>query len=135
MENKVPITGECLCGGITYRVDGKLQEGKSCHCSRCRKAFSSQASSSALVEPADFKWLTGGRQLTSYIGEHGFGYQFCKVCGSTLCTVYKGQVFQLSLGCINGDPDVEIGKHIYIGSKAKWEVIPDNVTQFEEDEP
>jgi hypothetical protein len=43
-------------------------------------------------------------------------------------------VFQLSLGCINGDPDVEIGKHIYIGSKAKWEVIPDNVTQFEEDE-
>jgi hypothetical protein len=134
MENKVLITGECLCGGITYRVDGKLQEGKSCHCSRCRKAFSSQASSSALVDPADFKWLTGESQLTSYVGEHGFGYQFCKVCGSTLCTVYKDQVFQLTLGCVNGDPHVEIGKHIYIGSKAKWEVIPDNVTQFEEDE-
>jgi len=134
MESKVIIIGECFCGGIKYQVDGKLRDGKSCHCSRCRKAFSSQASSSALVEPEDFKWLSGEDQLTSYVGDHGFGYQFCKVCGSTLCTVYNGKVFQLTLGCINGDPEIEIGKHIYVGSKAKWEVISENVTQFEEGE-
>ena len=128
------ITGECFCGDIKYQVDGKLRDGKSCHCSRCRKAFSSQASSSAVVEPEDFKWLSGEDQLNSFIGEHGFGYQFCKMCGSTLCTVYNGKVFQLTLGCINGDPEIEIGKHIYVGSKAKWEVIPESVTQFEEDE-
>ena len=56
------------------------------------------------------------------------------MCGSTLCTVYNGKVFQLTLGCINGDPEIEIGKHIYVGSKAKWEVISENVTQFEEGE-
>ena len=34
------ITGECFCGAVTYQVDGKLWDGKSCHCSRCRKALS-----------------------------------------------------------------------------------------------
>ncbi len=129
------ITGECFCGSVRYQVVGKLKDGKSCHCSRCRKAFSSQASSSALVNPKDFKWLAGIDQLTSYIGKHGFGVRFCKVCGSTLCTVLNGGVFQLTLGCLNGDPDIEIGKHIYVGSKAKWEVIPNGVIQHLEDGP
>jgi hypothetical protein len=135
MENNVAITGECFCGEIKYQVDGKLRDAKSCHCSRCRKAFSSQASSSALVEPGDFKWVSGQGQLTLYVGGHGFGYQFCKVCGSTLCTVFNGEVYQLTLGCVNGDPEIEIGKHIYVGSKASWEVIPGGVVQYNEGAP
>jgi hypothetical protein len=126
------VTGECFCGGVQYQVSGKLRDAKSCHCSRCRKAFSSQASASAMVEPKEFEWLSGQELLTSYIGEHGFGLQFCKVCGSTLCTVYNDDVYQITLGCVNGNPDVEIGKHIYVGSKAEWEVIPENVVQFQE---
>ena len=135
MESSMAITGECFCGQIKYQVNGKLRDAKSCHCSRCRKAFSSQASSCALVEPADFRWVSGKSELTSYVGGHGFGIQFCKSCGSTLCTIFNGEVYQLTLGCVNGDPEIEIGKHIYVGSKAEWEVIPDNVVQFHEGEP
>jgi len=135
MENEMTISGECFCGEVKYQVDGKLRDGKSCHCSRCRKAFSSQASSSALVEPSEFKWLSGESLLTSFIGDHGYGLQFCKVCGSTLCTIYNGEVYQLTLGCVNGDPKIEIGKHIYVGSKATWEVIPKGVPQYQEATP
>lgn len=126
------IFGECFCGEVKYQVDGKLRDAKSCHCSRCRKAFSSQASASALVEPSEFKWLSGASLLTSYIGDHGYGLQFCKVCGSTLCTIYNGEVYQVTLGCVNGDPKIQIGKHIYVGSKAIWEVIPMGVPQYQE---
>ncbi len=129
------ITGECFCGEVSYRVNGRLRDAISCHCSRCRKAFNSQASASAFVEPSEFQWLTGENLLTSYVGEHGYGLQFCKKCGSTLCTVYNGEVYQLTLGCVNGDPDIEIGRHIFVGSKAVWEKIPDNVVQFEEGPP
>ena len=129
------ITGECFCGAVTYQVDGKLWDGKSCHCSRCRKAYSAQASSTALVAPENFKWISGQAQLTSYVGEQGFGYQFCKVCGSTLCSVLHGEVFQLTLGCMNGEPDIDIAKHIYVGSKAAWEIMPDNVVQFDQEAP
>ncbi len=126
------ISGECFCGAITYEVSGKLRDARSCHCSRCRKAFSSQASAYALVNADEFKWLTGEDLLTSYVGRQGFGLQFCSKCGSTLCGLFGGTVQGVTLGCINGNPDVEIGQHIFVGSKATWEVIPDGVTVFDE---
>ena len=129
------ITGECFCGEIKYQIDGKLHDARSCHCSRCRKAFSSQASAYALIESDEFQWVTGENLLTSYIGNDGFGMQFCRKCGSTLCGVYKGVVHGVTLGCINGDPGIELGRHIYVGSKATWEVIADDVPQYEEAPP
>ncbi|MCS5592722.1 MAG: GFA family protein [Gammaproteobacteria bacterium] len=129
------ITGECFCGEVTYQVDDRLRDARSCHCSRCRKAFSSQASAYALVDPSKFKWLTGKDILTSYVGSHDFGLQFCSKCGSTLCGVFEGVVHGVTLGCVNGDPSIEIGKHIYVGSKAKWEIIPEGVVVYDKDGP
>ncbi len=126
------ITGGCFCGGITYAVAGQLFDARSCHCSRCRKAFSAQASAYALVNAEEFRWTQGEALLTSYIGQHGFGLQFCSTCGSTLCGVYDGQVHGVTLGCVNGDPQVEIGHHIFVGSKAAWERLPDGVTLYQE---
>jgi hypothetical protein len=127
----MPITGECFCGEVSYQIDGKLRDAKSCHCSRCRKAFNAQASAAALVDPKEFRWNSGEQNLTSYVGVHGFGLQFCKTCGSTISTVYNGEIFQVTLGCVNGDPEIEIGMHLYVGSKATWEVMPEGVTVFE----
>ena len=117
------ITGECFCGEIKYEVNGTLRDARSCHCSRCRKAFSSQASAYALVEPETFKWLSGEALHTFYVSSHGFGLKFCSKCGSTLCGIY------------NGDPRIELGRHIYVGSKASWEVIPEGVPQYLEGAP
>jgi len=128
------INGECFCGEIQYRIDGNLRDARSCHCSRCRKAFSAQASAYALVDASDFTWVSGEHLLTAYVGNHGFGLQFCSKCGSTLCGILNGAIHGVTLGCIDGDPDIEIGRHIYVGSKASWEVIPDGVEQFDEDE-
>ena len=129
------ITGECFCGEVKYQVDGKLRDARSCHCSRCRKAFSSQASAYALVEPQEFKWLSGKDLLTSYVGRHGFGLRFCSQSGSTLCGIINGTIHGVTLGCVNDDPEIELGKHIYVGSKAKWEVIPEGVPQYKEGTP
>lgn len=126
------ISGECFCGKVSYEISGILRDARSCHCSRCRKAFSSQASAYALVNADEFKWLSGEDQLTSYTSGHGFGLRFCSTCGSTLCGVLEGVVHGVTLGCVNGDPDVEIGRHIFVASKASWEVIPDGVVTFEE---
>ena len=126
------ITGECFCGEVKYQVDGRLHDARSCHCSRCRKAFSAQASAYALVNADDFQWLSGEDLLTAYVGEQGFGLQFCRQCGSTLCGIYDGAIHGVTLGCLNDDPEIQIGKHIYVGSKAQWEVIPEGVPQFNE---
>ena len=129
------ITGESFCGEVKYRISGSLRDARSCHCSRCRKAFSSQASAYALVNHSEFQWLSGKEQLTSFASHNGFGLQFCSKCGSTLVGIFNDQVHGVTLGCVNGDPDIEIGKHIYVGSKANWEVIPEGVVQYNEGAP
>ncbi|NKB35525.1 MAG: GFA family protein [Pseudomonadales bacterium] len=131
----MPIKGECFCGAVTYSVNGPLRDARSCHCSRCRKAFSSQASAYALVDPQSFKWTSGEDVLTLYKSQPGFGFQFCSICGSTLCGTYDESIHGVTLGCINGDPEVEIGRHIFVGSKAKWEVMPEGVLQYDEAVP
>lgn len=129
------LTGECFCGDIGYEINGALREARSCHCSRCRKAFSSQASSYALVDPADFRWVRGAGLLTTYVSQPDFALQFCSRCGSSLCATYQGEIHGIMLGCLNEDPQIEIGAHIFVGSKAGWEVIPEGVTQYEEHAP
>ena len=126
------ITGECFCGDVTYRIDGQLRDARSCHCSRCRKAFSAQASAYAEVAPGTFEWLSGEQLLSTYEGSQGFGLRFCSRCGSTLCGIYEGEVHGVTLGCVNGNQDVEIGMHIFVGSKAAWEVLPEGIVRFEE---
>ncbi len=126
------ITGECFCGRVKYQIDGSLKDARSCHCSRCRKAFSSQASSYALVDPKEFKWLEGDELLTRFESQPGFGWQFCSQCGSTLCGTHNGEVHGITLGCLNGNPPIEIGYHIFVGSKASWELLPGGITAYEE---
>jgi len=82
------------------------------------------------VEKGGFEWVSGEHLLTSYVGKEGFGLQFCSRCGSTLVGIHNGAVHGVSLGCLNEDPQIEIGKHIFVGSKASWEVMPENITQF-----
>jgi hypothetical protein len=130
--SSAPITGECFCGAIQYEITGNLRDGRSCHCSRCRKAFSSQASAYAEVDPDDFRWSAGEEFLTTYTGSQGFGLRFCSICGSTLCGTFQGQVHGITLGCVNGDPGVEIVQHIFTGSKAPWEILPHGIIAFEE---
>lgn len=129
------ITGECFCGEVRYRIVGKLRDARSCHCSRCRKAFNAQASAYALVDPAEFSWVSGEELLTAYVNNYGFGLQFCSKCGSTLCGTYMGTVHGITLGCVEGDPKIEIGRHIYVGSKAQWEIMPQGVLQYDKGVP
>ena len=101
------INGECFCGKVTYRIDGKLRNARSCHCSRCRKTFGSQVSAYAEVAPDTFKWLSGKDLLTTYQSKHGFGLQVCRQCGSTLCGTYQDDIHGVTLSCVNGDPEIE----------------------------
>lgn len=124
------INGSCFCGEVKYKIEGKLRNARSCHCSMCRKAFSAQASAYAQIEHKQFSWLTGEKLLTCYESKNGIGLLFCSICGSTLCGTFDGKVHGVTLGCVEGEPEIEIGMHIFVGSKASWEVIPEGIPQY-----
>ena len=126
------IKGECFCGTVQYEIDSTLINARACHCSRCRKAFSS--ASSAFAEIADsskFRWSAGENNIQQYSSEKGWGLGFCSICGSTICGLYQGSVMGITLGSVNGDPGVEIERHIFVDSKAPWDHIGGSANQFE----
>jgi hypothetical protein len=59
------LGGSCLCNGVAYELESRLDVINHCHCSRCRKARGS-AHASNLFAPADaLRWLRGQDLLAS----------------------------------------------------------------------
>ncbi len=126
------LSGSCFCGKIAYTVDKALTDARACHCSRCRKVFSGASSAYALVQPNSHTWTKGESSLKRYGTEAGWELAFCSECGSTLAGILEGSVHGVTLGTVNGDPKIEIDKHIYVASKASWDHIGGNAPQYPE---
>jgi hypothetical protein len=126
------LTGGCFCSRVRYRIDAPLRNARSCHCSRCRKAFSGAGSAYAEVQPGSFTWISGESNLVHHESAPGWGLAFCGECGTTLCGTHEGQVHGVTLGSVDGDPGVEIEMHLFVGSKAPWDHIGGNAPQYQE---
>ena len=125
------LYGGCFCNSVRYKLVGPLQNARACHCSRCRKAFSGASSAYAeLSASSSLEWLSGENLLSIHETGAGWGMGFCSKCGSTLCGLHAGTVHGLTLGCIDGDPGVEIEMHIFVGSKAPWDHIGGEAKQY-----
>jgi hypothetical protein len=129
------LAGGCFCGQVRYQVAAPFKNARSCYSSRCRKAFSSAGSAYVEVVPGSFSWTKGAENLTRFESGQGWGFEFCKCCGTTLCGVGNGQVHGVTLGSVDGDPGVEIEMHIFVGSKAPWDHIGGSAPQFAEFPP
>lgn len=125
------MKGECFCGAIKYEIGGELKKPRSCHCSRCRKAFSGAGSAMAGVGDEQFSWIEGEENLSVYLGKHGYGLGFCKTCGSTLCGMNKEKVVGIALGTLDAGCEVKIDHHLFVGSKASWDEIGGDAPQYD----
>lgn len=123
-------TGGCFCGRVTYEVRGRLQPASQCHCSMCRKRFGGSGSALSPVEAGAFSWTRGADELTRFGQEWGLG--FCRTCGSTLVGFKGPEVVGVTLATLDGDPDVRIRQHLFVGSKPRWHEIGDDAPQHEE---
>ena len=124
------LTGSCFCSKVSYEIDGSLQNGRACHCSRCRKVFSGASSAYAELAPDSRVVWNGKAHLVTFDTGGGWGMGFCGNCGSTLFGLLDGEVHGLTLGCVDGDPGVTIEMHIFVGSKAPWDHIGGTAPQF-----
>jgi hypothetical protein len=54
------------------------------------------------------------------------------VCGSTLITLFRERPEEigLALGTLDSDPGVRASAHVFVGSKAPWYEIADDLPRF-----
>ncbi len=126
------LTGSCFCGAIQYEISRPLREAQSCHCSRCRKVFSGAGSAFGFLDGDCLRWVQGEDHLSRYATHESWELAFCGTCGSTLGGMYEGIVRGVTLGTIDGDPGIQLARHIYVGSKAPWDHIGGHAPQYEE---
>ena len=129
------LVGRCGCGTVTYRVTDAFLYAANCHCSRCRAATGSAFKAFAGIERDKLK-LTDGRDSLLVFGEPELNDTRCAVCGSLLFSVVRqGAYVHVALGSLVDAPSIRPTEHIFVGSKAPWFEITDELPQFEEHAP
>ncbi len=125
------VGGSCLCGGVRFEIT-KVPLIVLCHCSICRRANGAAFDSGAAVPVADFKLTTGDDLIQIYESSPGTRRAFCRVCGSRAPSKSRdGKLYFVPAGLFNDDPGVKPALHIFVGSKAPWWDITDDLPQFE----
>ena len=132
------VKGSCLCGGIEFEMTDTPRGATHCHCSRCRKTRGTANATNLLVSLSGLRFLRGEELLGKYKapGAKFFAHWFCKECGSTMPRFDEERGFAIiPMGAFDGDPGARPSRHIHVASKAPWDVISDDLPQFEAGPP
>jgi hypothetical protein len=115
--------GSCLCGSVTFEVQGDFQYFFLCHCGRCRKDTGSAHAANLFAAEATLRWTSGEEKVTCFkLPSTRHGRCFCLVCGSALpCVQMDGALLMVPAGSLDGDIDVEADAHIFMSSRATWD--------------
>lgn len=123
--------GACLCGTVSYEIDGPFHTMLNCHCSMCRKFHGSAFATMAAAPLSGFRWLAGEDAIRrSCASEYR---SFCGTCGSAMPMPMPAmQLVMCPAGNLEGDLGVEPQLHVFVGSRAPWYTITDSLPQFPE---
>lgn len=126
------LAGRCRCGTVRDRVADGFLYAANCHCSRCRAATGSAFKAFAGIERTKLE-ITDGMDALLVHGDDDLNDTRCGVCGSLLFSVVRdGEYVHVAMGSLVDDPSIRPGEHIYVGSKAPWFEITDDLPQAEE---
>ena len=117
-------TGSCLCGAVTYKVEGPLREVIGCHCTQCRKQTGHYLAATAakldrfrIVKDEGLRWYR-----SSDSAQRGF----CQICGSTLFWRGNGRDYvAIAAGTVDGETGQRIAGHIFCADKGDYYDITD----------
>ena len=126
------LQGKCGCGAVHYEVADEFRYSANCHCSQCRAATGSAFKAFAGIE-RDKLTVTEGDDRLMVFGEDELNDTRCATCGSLLYSVVReGLWVHVAMGSLVDDPTIRPSDHIYVGSKAPWFEITDDLPQNEE---
>jgi len=130
--NERVLRGRCECGTVRYTVADAFLYAANCHCSQCRAATGSAFKPFAGIERGKLE-LTEGQDRLLIFGEEDLNNTRCGTCGSLLFSVVRdGAYVHVALGSLVDAPSIRPTEHIFVGSKAPWFEITDDLPQFDE---
>jgi hypothetical protein len=120
--------GSCLCGAVSFQVEGELKPPDACHCSQCRRqsghywASTDVPRSSVAIEGEDrVRWFQSSEKVRR---------GFCSTCGSVLFWEPLGQNrIAIAMGAFDAPTGTRLAMHIFTADKGDYYEIADGLPQ------
>ena len=126
------INGSCLCGAVKYSVPDAFEAAFNCHCSECRRATGSAFKTMAAIAFDKITLTDGQDDLLVYGAPPDSHDVHCGRCGSFLYSyIAQSGIAHVAMGTLVDVPSIRPQFHMFVGSKAPWYEIADQLPQFE----
>ena len=123
-------TGSCLCGAVSFSVEGDLAPGDACHCTQCRRQSGHYWASTNV--PRDRLTVRGMDKVTWFQSSEKIRRGFCGTCGSVLFwdPPHKDWT-SIAMGAFDRPTGTHLEMHIFVSEKGDYYDIADGLPQHE----
>ena len=122
--------GSCLCGAVTFEVEGELKPGDACHCVQCRRQSGHYWASTNI--PRDRLTVHGMDKVTWFQSSERVRRGFCGTCGSVLFWDPPHLDWtSIALGAFDAPTGTHLEMHIFTSQKGDYYEIADGLPQNE----
>lgn len=114
-------SGSCLCGAVSFEIDGEFERFFLCHCEHCRKGTGSAHAANLFSATASLKWLAGEDNTSFYnLPSTRHNKCFCSTCGSALPYTMRN-LLVVPAGSLDTEVSIRPDAHIFVASRAGWD--------------
>lgn len=126
------LRGRCYCEAVHYEVADEFDYALNCHCADCRRATGSAFKPFAGIGREKLRVTKGADHALIY-GDPAANHDVhCRTCGSLLFSVIAASArVHVALGSLLDEPRIRPTAHIFVGDKAPWFQITDDLPQYE----
>ena len=125
------LRGRCACNAVAYEVSDEFVVAYNCHCSNCRATTGSAFLPWGEIEREKLR-VTKGAESLLVDGDPNANYAMrCGQCWSLLYWTRDGYV-RVPYGTLIDEPTLKPTAHMFVGSKAPWHEILDDLPQYDE---
>ncbi len=122
--------GSCLCGAVTFAVQGELAGPDACHCGACRKHSGHYFASTDVKRTS--VTIDGAASVTWYQSSAKARRGFCATCGASLFWDPVGRDWiGIAMGAFDTPTATRLAVHIFVGEQGDYYDIADGVRQFQ----
>jgi hypothetical protein len=130
--------GSCLCGDVTFEVEGPFVRVSQCHCETCKRISGGVGTATGRVPTSAVRIVTGRDLIRTYQPDDGTAKSFCGVCGTNLFGSGwpDSEMTGVRLAALDPPFDGQPDMHIWVRSVAPWETLPDDgLPRYDEGAP
>lgn len=115
------MNGSCLCGAVAFEITREDPKLYQCHCTLCRKQSGTCSNAATIVKAAEFRFLRGEAEVTSWLKDSGFRSDFCSRCGSPVPNPLRDLDFVwIPAGLLEGAEALAVVSHIFTDDRVAW---------------